>query len=361
MFQENIPVPEYEKNADCFKPKNFSAEDWVKTAKKAGMKYMVLTTRHHDGFCLFDSKASDFTSVKTAAKRDFVREFVSACRKENMKIGFYYSLIDWRLPAAYEGPFKNPRGWKNLVDTVHSQVEELCTNYGKIDILWYDGGFYINGRKTSKTTAENWRSEKLNAMVRKLQPDILINNRSILPEDFDTPEQHITASAPGRLWESCMTMNNHWGYFAADPLWKPAKQIVHTLTACAGGGGNFLLNVGPEPDGRIPLKSVRRLDEIGRWLKVNGEAVYGVDRSSLDTGTAGCAAERGKTIYIFVHWWPGSVIALPQVDIEIKNARILGSSHKVIIERKGRRLFLKNLPKRATDKLTTVIALEKKS
>ena len=266
MFQENIPAKEYEQYAWKFNPKRFNPEEWVALAKEARMKYIVITTRHHDGFSLFDSKVSDFTSVKTAAKRDLVAEYVKACRKAGMRIGFYYSLIDWRWPVAYQGPKKNPEEWKKLVEYVHRQVKELCTNYGKIDLLWYDGGFYVNNRKTCPTIARDWQAKKLNTMVRKYQPDIIINNRSGLPEDFDTPEQHITASKPGRLWESCMTMNLHWGYFATDSLWKSPKQLIHHLTGCVSGGGNYLLNVGPKSDGTIPSESVSRLRQVGKWL-----------------------------------------------------------------------------------------------
>jgi len=359
MFQEDIPVKEYEKNADAFNPKKFSAEKWVKTAKEAGMKYVVITTRHHDGFCLFDSRFSDFTSVKTASKRDLVREYVNACRKEDMKIGFYYSLVDWRLPAAYEGPVKNPQEWKKLVEITHGQVKELCTKYGKIDVLWYDGGFFINDRKTIPTRAEDWDSERLNEMVRHLQPHIIINDRSGLAEDFDTPEQHITASPSGRMWESCMTMNNHWGYFAADHLYKPTKELIHKLTACATGGGNLLLNVGPKPDGTIPEESVKRLKEMGRWLRENGESIYRTRRSNLDTGTAGCASEGKDCYYIFVHWWPGKRLALPYLKERIKSAHILSTGKRVDFEREGERLILKNLPEKVPDELTTVIILKK--
>jgi len=360
MYQENIPVSEYEKLADRFKPpKSFSPLEWVKTAKEAGMKYLVLTTRHHDGFCLFDSKVSSFTSVRRAAGRDFIKEYVDACRREGMKIGFYYSLLDWRMPVAYEGPEKNPSGWKELVEIVHKQVEELCTNYGKIDLLWYDGCFYINNRRTVQTRPEHWEAEKLNAMVRRLQPDIVINNRSGLPEDFDTPEQHITASTPGRMWESCMTMNKHWGYFATDDLYKPTKELIHILTACASGGGNLLLNVGPKPDGKLPKEAIVRLKEMGKWLKVNGESIYKTERASLDTGTAGCATKGKDCYYIFVHWWPGKTLALPYIKEEIMSAYILSTGKKLALKREGDRVILTNLPEDPPDELTTVIVLKK--
>ncbi|MCX8183670.1 MAG: alpha-L-fucosidase, partial [Crenarchaeota archaeon] len=194
MYCERIPKNEYARLAQKFNPKRFDADKWVELAKQAGARYMVLTTRHHDGFCLWDSSVSDFTSVKTAARRDFVAEYVEACRKAGMRIGFYYSLLDWRWPAYWDGPEKNPEGWKEFRNYVHAQVRELLTNYGKIDILWYDGGW--------PHSPDAWGSEQLNAMVRSLQPEIIINNRSGLPGDFDTPEQRIEVSH--RPWEACM-------------------------------------------------------------------------------------------------------------------------------------------------------------
>ncbi len=356
MFQENIPIKEYEQYAWKFNPQKFNADNWVDIARNAGMKYMVLTTRHHDGFSLFDSKVSDFTSVKTSARRDFVAEYVKACRKRNIKIGFYYSLPDWRWPAFFKGPEKDPKDWTRMLKYIHAQVKELCTNYGKIDILWYDT--MMPGSRKSFYTYKDWQSEKLNVMVRKYQPHILINNRSGIPEDFDTPEQHVAASAPGRPWESCMTINKHWGYFKDDALWKSPREIVHNLTGCVSFGGNYLLNVGPKPDGTIPVESINRLKEIGKWLKVNGGAIYGAGPGPFDSGTAGVVTAKGNNIYLIVHWWPGKELSLPDVKIEVKSAFILSTKQKVNLERKGERLILHNLPGKPPDPLSTVIVMK---
>jgi alpha-L-fucosidase len=356
MFQENIPKKEYEEIARRFKCENYNPEGWVKIAKEAGMKYIVLTTRHHDGYSLFDSKASDFNSKKIGPKRDLVEEFVSACRKHNMKIGFYYSLIDWRWESAYGGSEKNPSLWDELVEYVHFQVKELMTNYGKIDILWYDGNFYVNEkRETVPTKPEHWKADKLNKMVRELQPEIIINNRTGLPEDFDTPEQIIRPSPPGRLWETCMTMNLHWGYFSSDNLWKPAKQLIHYLTGCVGSGGNYLLNVGPMSDGKIPLESIKRLKEIGKWLKINGEAIYGAGRCNLNSGTSGVFTSKKDVIYLIVHWWHGEKIVIPFINVKIKSGYILKNKKKVKLVYKGDRLFIEGLPIKEPDPLSTVI------
>ena len=349
MHVEKIPAEDYAPFAQQFNPRKYDPDEWVALAKAAGMRYIVLTSRHHDGYSLFDSKVSDFTAPKTAAGRDLIREYVRACHKAKMKVGFYYSLLDWRWPAYWAGPEKDPDGWRKLVEYVHAQVRELCTNYGKIDILWYDGAW--------PHSAEAWQSAKLNAMVRKLQPHIIINNRSQLPEDLDTPEQHITSSDPGRAWESCMTMNDHWGYCAGDDNWKSATQLIRNLVHCVSGGGNYLLNVGPKRDGTIPAESVKRLKEIGAWMKVNGESIYGCSRAPFGGGTAGPTTAKGNTVYLHVYYWPGEEICLPDVQPRITSARLLATGQRVKVVQEGNRLCLRSLPKAPPSPHSSVIAL----
>jgi len=245
MLTERIPGDEYVQLARRFNPKRFDAQEWVSIAKEAGMKYMVLTTRHHDGFCLFDSKVSDFTSVKTAAGA----EYVKACRRAKLKVGLYYSLGDWKF--GFPKVSDSREGARAMVEQAHIQVRELMSQYGKIDILWYDGGWVYPSRPDDgpEEQIKFWQSKKLNSMVRKLQPHILINNRSGLSEDFDTPEQHSTPSGPGRIWETCMTMNDSWGYSAGDHTWKSSTQLIHELTDIVSKGGNYLLNIGPKAAG----------------------------------------------------------------------------------------------------------------
>ncbi|HNQ35462.1 MAG TPA: alpha-L-fucosidase, partial [bacterium] len=274
MYVERIPAAGYAKLARRFQPKHFDADAWLQRARAAGMRYAVLTTRHHDGFCLFDSRASDFTSVRTAAGRDFVAEYVEACRRAGLKVGLYYSLLDWRFPG-YFNREKYPESFEAMVEQAHAQVRELLTNYGPIDILWYDGGWIPGVERTEM--ARLWRAAELNAAARRLQPGIIINNRSGLDEDIDTPEQHVTASAAGRAWETCMTMGDFcgWGYIRNNPNFKTATQLIQHLVQAAAGGGNFLLNIGPRPDGTLRNKEIRRLEEIGAWMQANGASIYG--------------------------------------------------------------------------------------
>jgi len=348
---ERIPADEYEPLAKRFNPRKYHPEEWVTLAQEAGMKYMVLTTRHHDGFSLFDSEVSEFTAPKTAAKRDLVAEYVEACRSKGMRIGFYYSLLDWRYPAYFAGPEKDPEGWAKFLEYVYTQVRELCTNYGRIDVLWYDGAWPWD--------AEAWQSAKLNAMVRRLQPRILINNRSMLPEDFDTPEQHISAPKdPKRPWEACMTMNDNWGYSAGDHNWKSTGQLIHNLVRCASGAGNYLLNVGPKPDGTIPAPSVRRLREIGKWMKVNGESIYGSERCPFGGGMIGLTTARGSTVYIHVLRWPGKETTIAGIKNKVLSAHLLTTGAKAKVIQKGDRLFLQGLPRKAPDPYDSVIVME---
>lgn len=357
MYTERIPYREYSQLAGQFNPRRYDADEWAGLAKQAGMKYMVLTTRHHDGFSLFDSKVSDYTSAKTAAGRDLVAEYADACRRAGLRLGFYYSLKDWHRPAYMAGPQADPGGWAELVDYVHAQVRELCTRYGKLDIMWYDGpGPYIAEGWRVDDIPSIWRAQEMNAMVRELQPGIIINDRSILPEDFDTPEQHITPS--NRMWESCMTINDHWGYAERDDNWKPAKDLVRNLVQCVSGGGNYLLNVGPDRDGVIPAPSVQRLQEMGRWLESNGESIYGAGRCPMTWTTVGLLTARGSRVYVHCFYWPGSEITIGGFANRVERAYFLATGEAIDLEQRRDRLFLRNLPDRAPDPIDTVIVLE---
>ncbi len=360
MFQERIPAEEYAALAKRFNPKKFDATAWASLARDAGMKYMVLTTRHHDGYCLFDSKVSDFTAPKTAARRDFVAEYVKACRKAGLKVGFYYSLLDWRFPGYFE-PGRNPDSAQAMVQQVHDQVRELLTNYGKIDMLWYDGGWVAHGKAGIDDIASFWRAKALNRMVRQLQPHIIINNRSGLPADLDTPEQHVTESKAGRGWESCMTMGDScgWGYIRNNPNWKTEPQLLQNLVTAAAGEGNYLLNCGPKPDGTIRREEEQRLRAMGAWLKVNGQAIYGSERCELHGGMIGRWTRQGSTGYLHIFRWPGSEATVPLVKTRAVSASLLGAKGKVRIEQgpNGRLSFL-GLPAKSPHPHVNVIKVE---
>jgi alpha-L-fucosidase len=326
---------------------------------------MVMCTRQHDGFALWDSQVSDFTSMKAAAHRDFVAEYADAARRAGLGVGFYYSLLDWRKPAYFAGPENDPEGWAEFTDYVHAQVRELCTNYGQVDILWYDGWWPYG--------AAEWRSEELDALARTLQPGILINDRSGTPGDFGTPEQHIPQGT-GKSWETCMTMNEHWGYCPADTSWKSSRELVANLFQCATGGGNFLLNVGPDSGGAFPPESVERLHDIGRWLNANGEAIYGTpdtpslrhlmfpDGTPWGSGWSPImpypATIRGENLYVYVKNWAGTELTVGNLGKPVKNVRFLDGGAPVEFRKDGGRVVLSGLPETAPDPLGTVLVLE---
>lgn len=359
MLEERIAHDEYRALADRFTPAKFDATVWADLAVQAGMKYAVFTTRHHEGFCLFDSQVSDFTSVKAAAGRDFVADYVAAFRAAGLKVGFYYSLLDWRFPGYFE-PKKYKKSAEAMVEQAHHQVRELMTNYGPIDILWYDGG-WLNEKKAGKSMAKFWRSKALNAMVRELQPNILINNRSGIEEDLDTPEQHVTASQPGRGWESCMTMgdSNGWGYIHHNPNFKSVTQLLQNLCIAAAGEGNYLLNVGPKPDGTIRKEERDRLAAMGAWLQVNGDAIYGSQRCELLRGMNGLWTRKGNTAYYCVFHWPGEETVIPYVKPEAVSAQLLGGDRRLTVRHEyNGRLVIGGLPKAPPDKSVSVIRVD---
>lgn len=349
MYLEGIPKDEYAKLAESFRAEKFDAEEWALIAKEAGMRYMVLTSRHHDGFSLFDTKYSDFKSTKTPAARDIVAEYVEACRRVGLKVGLYYSLLDWRWDAYWNGPQKDPRGWEAFLEYVHGQVEELCSNYGRIDVLWFDGGWPYK--------PEDWRALELLDKVRRLQPHIIVNNRTGVPGDFDTPEQHVPWwSPPRRAWETCMTMNDSWGYFEGDRNWKTPRQIIGTLVQAVSLGGNLLLNVGPRGDGSFPPEAVEILSHVGSWLRRNGESIYGATGAPFTTTVGPVTMKDGKA-YIHALRWPGSRITIANVGFKVVSARFLADDREIRFRQDGKRVFLEGLPPQPLDPYDTVIEL----
>ena len=345
MNRERIPVKEYEKLAASFKPKDRPAREWARLARDAGMKYMVMTTKHHEGFLLWDSKMTDYNAAKTGPGRDLVREYVDACREFGLKIGFYYSLMDWHHPDGARCA-KDEDARRRFVKFTKGCVRELMSNYGKIDILWYDVSWPLQSPKA-------WGSAKMNAMARRLQPDILINNRSQLDEDFGTPEERVVAAEKGRAWEACMTFNGSWGYMPSAIDWRSPREVVGMLHTCSAGGGNLLLNIGPAPDGSVPEEAVPRLKAVGKWLKQNGEAVYGkTERSDgrFEWLPTGPFSVRGKTAYFWVRHWPGKELTIGGWKGKVRRASFLASGKEIEFEQQGNRVFLRKLPPTNPDK-----------
>jgi alpha-L-fucosidase len=349
MENEGIPVLEYEQLAKQFTPKPNAAREWAALAKKAGMKYMVMTTKHHEGFCLFNSKLTNYCAPQQAARRDLVKEYVDAVRAEGLRVGFYYSLMDWHHPDGAKCA-TDEAARRRFVDYIHGHLRELLTNYGKIDVLWYDVSWPLD--------AAGWESERMNKMVFELQPDIIVNNRNKLDGDFSTPEQRIEAAESGRAWESCMTMNASWGYQAADDAWKTPKEVVNNLVTCARGGGNYLLNIGPKPDGSVPEESVKILEAVGRWTSRNATSVYGMDRCSVVRGAFENYSRKGNTLYVHVKYWPGETVSIGGLKVKVKSAKLLASGKPVTFKQEEFRLQLTGLPKEAPDAPVTTIALE---
>jgi alpha-L-fucosidase len=348
LYQEHIPFNEYARLADQFNPKQYNPKEWVALAKAAGMKYMILTTRHHDGFCLYDSKVSEFTAVKTAAGRDLIAEFADACHAAGMRMGFYYSLQDWHFPGVLpQGYPVSDQTLQPLVDQAFAQIRELLSNYGTVDILWFDGSWPDNPKR--------WRSQELVDMARKLQPNIIINDRAGVPADFATPENVVTAQP--RPWESCFCMNRTWGYAPFDRNYKPVHEILRLLASCASQNGNFLLNVSPDGEGRIPLEQVEILQNVGRWMKVNGQAIYGAGPSPVVAPNLGMQSRVKDRVYLLIQRWPGSTVPFAWCGSRIKSARVLTTDQYARVEQKEDRVWLRDLPPFPPDPYLNVIEL----
>jgi alpha-L-fucosidase len=349
MESEAIPIAEYTSLARVFNPVPDSARAWAKLAKAAGMKYMVMTTKHHEGFCNFDTKLTDYCATKQGPKRDLVREYVEAARAEGLRVGFYYSLMDWHHPDGARCA-NDEAARKRFVEYTHGLIRELMTNYGKIDVLWYDVSWPLD--------VKGWESERMNKMVFELQPDILVNNRNDLPGDFSTPEQKIVAEKDGRAWESCMTLNESWGFQRADDNWKSSKTIVRNLLSCAHDGGNYLLNIGPKPDGGIPEESIRVLSEVGQWMAQNGDSIYKAEICQPASSNYASFTRIGNTLFMHVHFWPGNDVAISGLMVKVKSARLVKTNQQLTFSQDPYRVHITGLPVDAPDTPVTTIAIE---
>ena len=356
---EQMPEEDYLPYFESFTAKDFNPSAWAKAAKAAGMGYVVMTAKHHEGFCLFDSKYTDFKSTNTPFGRDAVAEFVEAVRAEGLKVGLYFSLIDWHHPDyphygdRYHPMRNNPafdnsqRDFDRYLDYMHSQIWEVCTNYGKLDLLWFDFGYdHLRG--------EAWRGTELVDMVRSLQPDVLIDNRIevsgegfgslyqckptpyhgdfVTPEKFIPPQGIRDVEGKAMVWESCITMNNNWGYCEKDHHYKPASLLIKKLVECVSKGGNMILNVGPDGDGNIPKESLEILDRIGRWMDKNAESIRGCGIASLEKPEYGRITQRDDRLYI--HIFENTLGPLPILGLkkeQVQSMRMLADGTPVPI------------------------------
>lgn len=389
MNRSKIPVAEYQQYAKQFNPIKYNAEAWVKLAKDAGMKYIVITAKHHDGFAMFKSNASKWNIADaTPYGKDVLKALADACRKYKMKLGFYYSQAqDWNNPGGSAARKVASEGWPNpdsakidayteahtghwdpaqttatmaeYIDKVAMpQVKELLTNYGDVAVLWWD----------TPTNMTDEFATKLQEQL-KLQPNIITNDRlkrPNFPGDYKTPEQKIPnlKELDGRDWETCMTMNGTWGFKSYDHKWKSVELLLRNLIDIASKGGNYLLNVGPTAEGEIPGESIEALKQMGAWLKVNGEAIYGTKASPLDTlGWGRCTRkENGNntTLYLSVFNWPANgKLTVTGLTSDVLSAKLLANGSTLKTTKSGNDLVI-DVPATAPDKIASVIKLEVK-
>lgn len=369
-----IPLEVYDTLINHFNPIKFNADEWVRMAKDAGMKYIVITSKHHDGFCLFDSEFTDFDVMSTPFKRDILGELAGACHKQGIVLCFYHSIMDWHHPD-----YLPRRDWETARSTegadmeryivyLKNQLRELTTKYGAVGVLWFDGEW-----------EDSWTHERgvdLYNYVKDLQPGIIINNRvdkgragmqgmtvsGQFMGDFGTPEQEVPATGfPGVYWESCITLNNNWGYNKADNNWKTTETVIRMLADIASKGGNLLLNIGPKSDGTFPDQSIKTLGEIGKWMSENGASVYGTSASPFSSLPWGrCTSKpdgKNTLLYLHVFDWPADgLLVVPGLGNKVKKAYLLAGGEKLDYSRKEGDIVVK-IPENAPDAMNTVVVL----
>ena len=377
MNRSKVPIPAYEEFVRAFNPVKYDADAWVSIARDAGMKYIIITSKHHDGFAIFDSKVSSYDMVDAAPyHKDALKALADAAHRQGMKFGVYYSIMDWHHPDA-QGPsgpdynsstFSNPNFSRYVEQYMKPQLKELLTQYPNIDVLWFDGEW-----------VKDWSDEQGRAMydyLRAIRPGLIINNRvghgrngmgglnkdgRVGVGDFGTPEQRVPAEGlPGIDWETCMTMNDTWGFKSFDDNWKDSRTLLRTLIDVASKGGNFLLNVGPTSAGEIPPESVARLSEMGRWMRANGESIYGSTVSPYGEPAWGRYTAKAGVVYAHVFTWPkDGALALTGAKERPRRAYLLVDHKPLAIEQTDSGIVVR-LPSVAPSSIASVVVLEMK-
>lgn len=345
QHRESMSEERYRKYFDHFDPDLYDPKVWAKEAKNAGMKYFVITTKHHDGFCLWDSALTDYKAPTTPAGRDLLMPAVEAFRAEGLKVGFYHSLLDWNHPDypidefhALRGDMearKQPRDMAKYREYLHAQTRELLTQFGKIDIMWFDFSYatqdwgYAKGRGK-----EDWHSEELMTMIRELQPGIIVNDRLEIGGDIKTPEQIMPRSwmmVEGKpvVWEACQTLNGAWGYDRDNLDWKSSRMLIGMLIDAVSKGGNLLLNVGPNARGRLEPRAVDRLWGIGEWMDLHSRSIYGCTASDFQPPKFGTYTQNGKRLYLHLFEWPFGEIVLPDLAGKVDYMQLLNDASEI--------------------------------
>ncbi|MEV6272384.1 alpha-L-fucosidase [Kribbella sp. NPDC051936] len=353
---ERLTDEDYQPYFDHFEPDLYDPTKWARAAREAGMRYAVLTTKHHEGFCLWDSEVSDYTVAHTAwgkdaEDNDLVKRFVEACRAEGLGVGFYHSLIDWHhpeFPIDLVHPQRDDeeaiakaagRDVQVYADYLHAQTRELLTSYGPIDIMWFDfsypGRTYPDGRYGHGKGRDDWRSEELMAMVRELQPDILINDRLDIPGDFVTPEQYQPDGPMQRdgvpvVWEACQTLNGSWGYDRDNLDWKSPETLVKMLVDSVSKDGNLLLNVGPTGRGEFDPRALATLASIGEWMRLHERSIRGARPAAEYSAPVDCRfTQKGDRLYLHLFSWPMGHIHLNGLAGKVKYAQLLNDASEI--------------------------------
>lgn len=371
---KDVSVEQYHSSAATFDPQEWDAPALARMAREAGVQYAVLTAKHHSGYSMFHTKLSEFSIEHSPFGRDIVGEFVEAMRAEGVRVGIYYSLSDWHHPDyptfleehkpyvfGASPPVPPEDQWQRYLDFMFGQLRELLTNYGRIDLVWFDGGW--------ERPAQMWKGPELFEMMRSLQPELVVNDRLPGMGDYRTPEQFVPPVAPDGPWETCMTMNESWGYNPKDTRYKSPRRLVHTLSEVAGKGGNLLLNISPTGTGAVPTEQVERLQVVGEWVRRNAEAVSGTTAGLEPWQFYGPSTRRGDTVYLHLLMRPYDAVTVRGVPFRrVQRVRELASGRE--LKFRGRTGIIESLlpdpdgeltiqvPEDVVDDYATVIAVD---